>query len=490
GLAWFNLWQSARIAAALEASTVAVRASMQADMLHDASRSELLAAQVAALTGNTRALTDAEAPIVEALDTLMADLRKAVETTPDPAAAKVVADAVPVAEAYRVKVLAAYAALKGGAGTDEAMAAFDTAFGALERALDGSGDAIQHAAGAISSGAQADIQAARDVTLALVALSLAVLALIAFKTITSVVRPLNRLLQATRDLNRGDADLSRRLPDDAAAEFGDVSRQFNLFIGTLARLVSAVQGSAARIASTSSQIASNNLDLSRRTDQAAGNLQQTASSVEQINATVQQTALSARQASELAGQATTVAGRGGEVVARVVATMEDIQAASRRIADITRTIDGIAFQTNILALNAAVEAARAGEQGRGFAVVAGEVRSLAQRAAAAAREIKTLIDGSVVKVESGSAQVRDAGQTMQEILASVQRVAQMIHEITAAAGEQSTGIALVNEAVTDLDRMTQENAALVERSAAAARDMREQAVTRAGAVAGFRTQVA
>ncbi|MDE2276091.1 MAG: hypothetical protein KGK09_07320, partial [Burkholderiales bacterium] len=224
-------------------------------------------------------------------------------------------------------------------------------------------------------------------------------------------------------------------------------------------------------------IASGNQDLSGRTEQTASNLQQAASSLEQLTGTVRQTADSARTANQLAASATTVAQRGGEVVSQVVSTMDEISASSRRIGDIIGTIDGIAFQTNILALNAAVEAARAGEQGRGFAVVASEVRSLAQRSAEAAREIKGLIGASVEKVESGSRLVADAGSTMGEIVASVQRVSDIIGEISAATGEQSTGIAQVNVAIAQLDQATQQNAALVEESAAAAESLRAQAAT-------------
>ena len=208
--------------------------------------------------------------------------------------------------------------------------------------------------------------------------------------------------------------------------------------------------------------------------------------MEQLTGTVKQSADSARQANQLASSAAEVAARGGSVVSQVVSTMDEINASSKKIADIIGVIDGIAFQTNILALNAAVEAARAGEQGRGFAVVAGEVRNLAQRSAEAAKEIKGLIGTSVDKVESGSKLVADAGQTMNEIVASVQRVTDIIGEITAAASEQSDGIGQVNVAVTQLDQMTQQNAALVEQSAAAAESLKDQAVRLAQVVGTFR----
>jgi methyl-accepting chemotaxis protein len=249
-----------------------------------------------------------------------------------------------------------------------------------------------------------------------------------------------------------------------------------------------VQAATSNIHSASAEIATGNADLSQRTEQTASSLQQTASSMEQLTGTVKQSADSARQANQLASSAAQVAQRGGSVVSQVVSTMDEINASSKKIADIIGTIDGIAFQTNILALNAAVEAARAGEQGRGFAVVASEVRSLAQRSAEAAKEIKGLIGASVDKVEAGSRLVADAGSTMGEIVASVQRVTDMIGEITAAASEQSEGIGQVNTAVVQLDQMTQQNAALVEQSSAAAESLKDQAARLAQVVGTFRLE--
>ena len=257
-------------------------------------------------------------------------------------------------------------------------------------------------------------------------------------------------------------------------------------IASLRNTVSQVRHTTESIATASGQIAAGNHDLSARTEQTASNLQQTAASMEELTGTVSQTADSASKANELASSASGAAARGGKVVEQVVSTMADINTSSKRIGDIIGVIDGIAFQTNILALNAAVEAARAGEQGRGFAVVATEVRNLAQRSAESAREIKALIGVSVDKVEAGARLVEQAGTTMDEIVASVQRVGDMIAEITAAATEQSAGIAQVNVAVTQLDQMTQQNAALVEESAAAAESLKEQALRLSGVVGTFR----
>jgi methyl-accepting chemotaxis protein len=307
----------------------------------------------------------------------------------------------------------------------------------------------------------------------------------------SVVQPLREALLACRRVAQGD--LAQDIVTSRHDEAGDLLRSLATMQQSLRQLVGQVRSTTDSIGTASAEIASGNADLSARTEQTASSLQQTASSMEQLTGNVNQTADSARAANQLAGSASEVARRGGEAVAQVVATMDEISAASRRIADIIGTIDGIAFQTNILALNAAVEAARAGEQGRGFAVVASEVRSLAQRSAAAAREIKSLIGASVEKVASGTRLVTDAGRTMHDIVASVQRVTDVIAEISAATGEQSSGIGQVNHAVSQLDQATQQNAALVEQSAAAAESLKAQAGSLAALVATFqigRTQEA
>jgi methyl-accepting chemotaxis protein len=281
-------------------------------------------------------------------------------------------------------------------------------------------------------------------------------------------------------------DLTYPIPSGGGDDIGRLLGALGETQQGLHKLIGQVRESADSIGTASAEIATGNLDLSQRTEQTASNLQNAASSMSELTGTVKQTADAAMTANQLASSAASVAQRGGEAVSQVVATMDEISQSSRKINDIIGTIDGIAFQTNILALNAAVEAARAGEQGRGFAVVAAEVRSLAQRSAGAAKEIKTLIGASVERVDSGTQQVQAAGATMTEIVASVQRVTDIIGEISAAAREQSEGIAVVNGSVVQLDQMTQQNAALVEESAAAAESLREQSARMAEAIGVFK----
>ncbi len=280
-------------------------------------------------------------------------------------------------------------------------------------------------------------------------------------------------------------NLSSSHQDRGNDEVSDLVASLDGMRKALSSVVSTVRHNSDSVATASAQIAMGNQDLSGRTEQQASALQETAASMEQLGSTVKQNADNARQANQLAQGASTVAARGGEVVAQVVDTMKGINDSSKKIADIISVIDGIAFQTNILALNAAVEAARAGEQGRGFAVVAGEVRNLAQRSAEAAKEIKSLINTSVERVEQGSELVDQAGSTMQEIVTSIRRVSDIIGEISAASVEQSSGVAQVGQAVTQMDQATQQNAALVEESAAAAESLKHQAQQLVQAVSVF-----
>ncbi len=379
--------------------------------------------------------------------------------------------------------------LKAAGNADGARQAFTQRFEPTARDYTAAVEALSAQQRAQLDAAAKQVEQERDTaTTALVAsaaVSLLAGGLLAWLLARSITRPLRRAEAMARTIAQMDLT-DRALGHYADDETGRLLRSIDTMRSALTRALHEVRDVVEGISTASTQIASGNQDLSARTEHTAGNLEETAASMEQITATVRHSADSAAQANQLVASAADVAVRGGAVVEQVVATMDDITTSAKRIADITGIIDGIAFQTNILALNAAVEAARAGEQGRGFAVVATEVRNLAQRSADSAREIKALIGVSVDKVEAGARLVEDAGATMTEIVASVQRVRDIIGEITAAANEQSAGIGQVNVAVTQLDQMTQQNAALVEESAAAAESLREQAQRLSGVVGTFR----
>jgi methyl-accepting chemotaxis protein len=300
----------------------------------------------------------------------------------------------------------------------------------------------------------------------------------------SITKPLKQALDLAEQVAQGD--LTSRIDTTSGDESGQLLKALQEMNDNLTGVVTKVRLTSNGVANASSEIAIGNLDLSQRTEQQASALEETAASMEQLGSTVRQNADNARQANQLAMGASTVAIKGGEVVSQVVTTMKGINDSSKKIADIISVIDGIAFQTNILALNAAVEAARAGEQGRGFAVVASEVRSLAQRSAEAAKEIKGLIGASVERVEQGTTLVDQAGVTMTEIVTAIKRVTDIMGEISAASTEQSAGVAQVGEAISQMDKATQQNAALVEESAAAAEGLKAQAQQMVQAVAVFK----
>jgi methyl-accepting chemotaxis protein len=332
--------------------------------------------------------------------------------------------------------------------------------------------------------AKAEYGNARNLMFGLGGVAIVLGALIAWLITRSITRPINAAVKVAETVAAGD--ITSRIDVTSKDETGQLMQALKDMNDSLVRIVGEVRTGTDTIATASSEIAAGNLDLSSRTEQQASSLEETASSMEELTSTVKQNADNARQANALAVSASEVAGKGGAVVSQVVDTMASINESSKKIVDIISVIDGIAFQTNILALNAAVEAARAGEQGRGFAVVATEVRNLAQRSAAAAKEIKTLIGDSVEKVDNGAKLVDQAGATMNEIVDSVKRVTDIMAEITAASQEQTSGIEQVNQAISQMDQATQQNASLVEQAAAAAEAMQDQARNLAQAVSVFK----
>jgi len=336
-----------------------------------------------------------------------------------------------------------------------------------------------------ASDAEEQYRTARLIMIAMSIAAVIIAALVAVFVTRSVTGPINDAVRVAQTVASGDLTSTIRVV--GSDETGQLLKALKEMNDSLVKMIGQIRSGSDTIATASAQIASGNADLSSRTEEQASSLEETASSMEELTSTVKQNADNARQANQLAEAASGVAVKGGDVVSQVVETMTAIDASSKKMADIISVIDGIAFQTNILALNAAVEAARAGEQGRGFAVVASEVRNLAQRSASAAKEIKTLIDDSVAKVESGGKLVAEAGGTMEEVVSSIRRVNDIMSEITAASAEQSAGIEQVNQAVVQMDTVTQQNAALVEESAAAAESMQQQARSLVQLVSSFKT---
>ena len=379
-------------------------------------------------------------------------------------------------------------AAKRAGNADEANRIYDSQFAvvgpayvaALKAVLDYQHDSIDEMNARIAD----DAASGKTRLMALGAVAIVLGAVLALLLTRSITRPLASAVSAANEFANGD--LTSTITVQGHDEPAQLLRAMERMRSSLAVVVSHVRQGSESVATASAQIAQGNNDLSARTEQQASALEETAASMEQLNATVRQNADNARQANQLSMVASTVAIKGGEVVGQVVETMKGINDSSRKISDIIGVIDGIAFQTNILALNAAVEAARAGEQGRGFAVVATEVRSLAGRSAAAAKEIKDLIGASVQRVAEGTALVDKAGATMTEVVTSIRRVTDIMGEISSASNEQSTGVSQVGEAVTQMDQATQQNAALVEEMAAAASSLQSQAQELVQAVAVFR----
>jgi len=452
----------------------ALQASQEGDMMHDAIRGDTQLALFGAMTHDatkvdvaSQALTTHAQVFVSALDQLAqapidAGARKSLEATR------------PVVMAYlaQAKAMTAGAQTSADAAT-AALPAFQKDFQQLETMMAELSGSIEQQTEALQNKARAGVVATIWTIAVTLAVAMAGMAVLSLWLARRIAEPMRYAVQVTNAMAQGD--LACRVEPQGNDETRLLLQAMQHMRDRIAAMISEVKENAERVAVASAQIAQGNSDLSVRTEVQSASLEHTSSAMTQLGSTVSQNAASASQANELAVRASEVAGSGGEVVARVVETMRGINESSRKIADIIGVIDGIAFQTNILALNAAVEAARAGEQGRGFAVVASEVRSLAGRSAEAAREIKALIATSVERVEQGSTLVDRAGETMQEVVRSIQRVSDIVAEISSASAEQASGVSSIGDAISSMDQSTQQNAALVEQSAAAAEGLRQQA---------------
>ncbi|CAH0351018.1 methyl-accepting chemotaxis protein [Aquabacterium sp. CECT 9606] len=462
----------------------ALRAQMQADMMHDALRADVLSAMLASLNKDEAEEKNTKAALAEHIESFRDSFKTLDELALDAEIMSASARVRPALTAY----LASATEVINLAFTDRDAAqaklpAFKDAFESLEKSMGNLGDLIESQAKTAQAASDKTATIARAVMVVTALIAGALFFVMGHVVSRGVVLPIGRAVKVAQAVANGD--LTSHIDTSGSDETAQLLKALKAMNDSLILTVGTVRQSSENIATGSSQIAIGNTDLSHRTETQASNLQQTAASMEELSSTVRHNADTARQASQLASSASDVAAKGGSVVAQVVGTMAEITTASRKINDIIGVIDGIAFQTNILALNAAVEAARAGEQGRGFAVVASEVRSLAQRSANAAKEIKGLINDSVEKVQTGSRLVDDAGQTMDDIVAQVRRVTDLIGEISSATHEQTSGIELVSGAVAQLDQVTQQNAALVEESAAAAESLKHQAAELVKAVSVF-----
>jgi len=475
---------SAHLDEALHASAT-LQASQEADMMHDAIRGDAQLALLGALEQAPERIAEAEQGLQEHAKTFehsLATLEAARLSVPVRQALQAVRPLVQrYLESARTMIQAARsdadAARKSGP-------VLQTAFTELEREMARLSDAIENDNARLNEAAAQGVQTTRYAMASALLAAAVLMTLASLWLARQLSRPMSQALSVAQSLAHGE--LGNRIQLEGNLETQQLLQALAEMQSSFAGIVREVKRNADEVASASTEIAHGNQDLSDRTEQQANALQRTTSTMAELDANVRNNAESAEQARGLAEQASSVARNGGEMMGRVIATMGGINSSSRKIADIIGVIDDIAFQTNILALNAAVEAARAGEQGRGFAVVASEVRGLAQRSAAAAREIKDLIDASVNQVEQGTGLVNQTGQTMDEIVGAIGRVSAVVAEISRASGEQSAGVREVGQAVAHMDQATQQNAALVEQSAAAADSLSQQAQQLVRAVAAFR----
>ena len=454
-------------------------------MMHDALRADILAATLAATLKQADQRKPIEQGLAEHLKLFQDALKANEELALTANIAQSIAKVRPLVDAYlKASRTGVALAFDSPDESDANMAKFMEIFVAVEKEMALLSDLIEKNSTDTVSSVQADAARLKQLIMGILLVSVLCVSLLAAATIRSIIAPLNAAVKVAQTVAAGD--LTSHIEVTTKDEIGQLMQALEHMNASLAKVVGEVREGTDTIATASSQIAAGNMDLSSRTEQQASSLEETAASMEELTSTVKQNADNARQANQLAESASQVAVKGGSVVSQVVETMSAINSSSKKIVDIIGVIDGIAFQTNILALNAAVEAARAGEQGRGFAVVAAEVRNLAQRSAAAAKEIKTLIGDSVDKVEEGSKQVAEAGKTMDEIVGSVKRVTDIMAEITVASQEQTSGIEQINQAITQMDQVTQQNAALVEEAAAAAASLQEQATGLSQVVSVFK----
>src|SRR3990172_6803293 len=493
GIAASGYWGEGRLSDSMADIVVTfsgLRNHLESDMMHDALRADVLSALQAGQGDMTEEQKQQEAKdVLDSMQEHIAIFREGIaknQTLPLSKEIKaVIAETMPALDEY-IKAVEDIVplALKDHAAAIAKLSEFQKKFKALEEEMGKMSDLIEADVKLSQGKGDTEAVASRNVITAVLIASFIAMLAISLLIIRGITRPLNRAVSVANTVAAGD--LTTQIEVTTQDETGKLLNALKEMTNQLITIVQGVRDSTDNITTASKEIAAGNNDLSERTQDQASNLEKTASSMEELTSTSRQNAENSKQANQLAIGARDVAVKGGEVVSKVVTTMASINESSKKIVDIISVIEGIAFQTNILALNAAVEAARAGEQGRGFAVVAGEVRTLAQRSAAAAKEIKTLIGDSVEKVDDGTKLVDQAGKTMDEIVTSVKRVTDIIAEISAASVEQSAGIDQVNKAITQMDEATQQNAALVEEAAAAAESLEEQADYLSQAVSTFK----
>jgi methyl-accepting chemotaxis protein len=484
-----GLYTSSQLGASLS-DTVnashALQSSQQADMMHDALRGDAQLALLGALEQNAELIESARAGLKDHAETFDAALNELSGHSLSDDSRAALTLVRPLVQKYTESV----AQVVGLSATDAraaqaAMPAVQTVFSELEDQMAAMSESIEKHSQQLEATASERVQDSAVLIGAALALAVALMTAASLSLARSMAAPINHAVSVADSLAQGDLTVS--ISPSGNDEARHLLQSLAHMQASFASIVKEVKSNADEVASASAQIAGGNQDLSNRTEQQASALQETAATMDQLGSTVRNNADHARQANQLALGASSVARKGGEVMGQVVTTMTGINDSSKKIAEIIGVIDGIAFQTNILALNAAVEAARAGEQGRGFAVVAGEVRNLAHRSAEAAREVKSLVNASVDRVEQGTALVGQAGHTMDEIVSAIKRVTDIVAEISAASAEQSAGIDQVGLAVSQMDQSTQRNTALIEESAAASETLKQQARQLVDAVAAFKT---